>query len=208
MKRNNKRNQSAQVSHTDKLSILLIDDNESRSAQLISALENSRYQVNHLLTSGASLLKKVDELKPDMVVIDIESPDRDILDSLHTLSSFNPKPIVMFSEQEDSDTINRSVKSGVSAYVCGNADPKRVRAILDAALARFEDYQSVKQELADTKHELEAKKIIDSAQRLIMQSRNMSENEAFHALRKMAMDTGQKLEDVAKTLISMLNTIK
>jgi response regulator NasT len=208
MKRNDKRNQSAKVNNTKKLSILLIDDNESRSAQLISALENSRYQVSHLLTSGASLLKKVDELKPDMVVIDIESPDRDILDSLHTLSSFNPKPIVMFSEQEDSETITRSIKSGVSAYVCGNADPKRVRAILDAALARFEDYQSVKQELANTKHELEAKKIIDSAKRLLMKSRNMSENEAFHALRKMAMDTGQKLEDVAKTLISMLNTIK
>lgn len=208
MIKNEKRNQSAQVSNTDKLSILLIDENESRSAQLISALENSRYQVSHLFTSGASLLKKVDELKPDMVVIDIESPDRDILDSLHTLSSFNPKPIVMFSKQEDSDTITRSVKSGVSAYVCGNADPKRVRAILDAALARFEDYQSVKQELADTKYALEAKKIIDNAKRLLMQSRNMSENDAFHALRKMAMDTGQKLEDVAKTLITLLNTIK
>jgi response regulator NasT len=143
-----------------------------------------------------------------MVVIDIESPDRDILDSLHTLSNFNPKPIVMFSEQEDVDIITRSVKSGVSAYVCGNADPKRVRAILDAALARFEDYQRVKQELVSTKQELEATKVIDTAKRLLMKSRNMSENEAFHALRKMAMDTGQKIEQVAKTLISVLNTIK
>jgi response regulator NasT len=192
----------------DKLSILLIDDDQTRASELIAALENSRYQVNHLVSSGASLLKQVDDLKPDMVVIDIESPDRDILDSLHTLSNFNPKPIVMFSEQEDADIIIRSVKSGVSAYVCGNADPKRVRAILDAALARFEDYQSVKQELVNTKQELEATKIIDTAKRLLMKSRNMSENEAFHALRKMAMDTGQKIEQVAKTLISVLNTIK
>ncbi|GAC30603.1 ANTAR domain-containing response regulator [Brumicola pallidula] len=192
----------------DKLSILLIDDDQTRASELIAALENSRYQVNHLVSSGASLLKQVDDLKPDMVVIDIESPDRDILDSLHTLSNFNPKPIVMFSEQEDADIITRSVKSGVSAYVCGNADPKRVRAILDAALARFEDYQSVKQELVNTKQELEATKIIDTAKRLLMKSRNMSENEAFHALRKMAMDTGQKIEQVAKTLISVLNTIK
>lgn len=193
---------------SNKLSILLIDDNQTRATQLIAALKNSRYQVNHLVSSGASLLKQVDDLKPDMVVIDIESPDRDILDSLHTLSSFNPKPIVMFSEQEDSDTITRSVKSGVSAYVCGNADPKRVRAILDAALARFEDYQSVKQELVNTKQELEAKKVIDTAKRLLMQSRSMSESDAFHALRKMAMDTGQKMEEVAKTLIAVLNTIK
>ncbi|MFT6328147.1 MAG: response regulator NasT [Bermanella sp.] len=192
----------------DKLSILLIDDDQTRASELIAALENSRYQVNHLVSSGASLLKQVDDLKPDMVVIDIESPDRDILDSLHTLSNFNPKPIVMFSEQEDADIITRSVKSGVSAYVCGNADPKRVRAILDAALARFEDYQSVKQELVNTKQELEATKVIDTAKRLLMKSRNMSEHEAFHALRKMAMDTGQKIEQVAKTLISVLNTIK
>lgn len=192
----------------DKLSILLIDDNQSRASLLIAALENSRYQINHLVSSGASLLKQVDDLKPDMVVIDLESPDRDILDSLHTLSNFNPKPIVMFSDQADSDIITRSVKSGVSAYVCGNADPKRVRAILDAALARFEDYQSVKKELVDTKQELEATKIIDKAKRLLMKSRNMSENEAFHALRKMAMDTGQKIEQVAKTVISVLNTIK
>lgn len=192
----------------DKLSILLIDDDQTRASELIAALENSRYQVNHLVSSGASLLKQVDDLKPDMVVIDIESPDRDILDSLHTLSNFNPKPIVMFSEQEDADIITRSVKSGVSAYVCGNADPKRVRAILDAALARFEDYQRVKQELVNTKQELEATKVIDTAKRLLIKSRNMSENEAFHALRKMAMDTGQKIEQVAKTLISVLNTIK
>ena len=191
-----------------KLSILLIDDNQVRADQLTRALENSRYEVSHLVSSGAYLLKHVDELKPDMVVIDIESPDRDILDSLHTLSSFNPKPIVMFSEQEDADTITRTVKSGVSAYVCGNADPKRVRAILDAALARFEDYQSVKQELVNTRQELEAKKVIDTAKRLLMNARNMSENEAFHALRKMAMDTGQKLDEVAKTLITVLNTIK
>jgi response regulator NasT len=196
------------IDKRDKLSILLIDDNQTRASELIAALENSRYQVSHLVSSGASLLKQVDDLKPDMVVIDIESPDRDILDSLHTLSNFNPKPIVMFSDQEDADIITRSVKSGVSAYVCGNADPKRVRAILDAALARFEDYQRVKQELVNTKQELEATKVIDTAKRLLMKSRNMSENEAFHALRKMAMDSGQKIEQVAKTLISVLNTIK
>ena len=197
------------TTHSEKvLSILLIDDNPERAKALINALQHSRYHINHIVSSGASLLKQVNDLKPDMVVIDIESPDRDILDSLHTLSSFNPKPIVMFAEQEDSETITQSVKSGVSAYVCGNADPTRVRAILDAALARFEDYQSVKQELVTTKHKLEAKQLVDKAKRLLISTKNMSEEDAFHALRKMAMDTGQKMEDVAKTIISLLSTIK
>jgi response regulator NasT len=197
------------TTHSEKvLSILLIDDNPERAKALINALQHSRYHINHIVSSGASLLKQVNDLKPDMVVIDIESPDRDILDSLHTLSSFNPKPIVMFAEQEDSETITQSVKSGVSAYVCGNADPTRVRAILDAALARFEDYQSVKQELVTTKHKLEAKQLVDKAKRLLISTKNMNEEDAFHALRKMAMDTGQKMEDVAKTIISLLSTIK
>lgn len=190
------------------LSILLIDDNPQRADALMAALQHSRYYISHILSSGASLLKKVNDLKPDIIVMDIESPDRDILDSLHTLSNFNPKPIVMFSEQEDSKVITQSVKCGVSAYVCGNADPSRVRAILDAALARFDDYQTVKQELVTTKNQLEAKRTIDQAKRLLISNKNMSEEEAFSSLRKTAMDTGQKMENVAKTVISLLGTIK
>ncbi|WP_371194785.1 ANTAR domain-containing response regulator [Glaciecola sp. SC05] len=189
------------------LNILLIDDNVQRAEAISAALDDSRYRIAHLVSSGISLLKQVDELKPDMIVMDIESPDRDVLDSLHLLSSVNPKPIVMFAETQDSDTIIRSVKSGVSAYVTGDIDPVRVRSILDAAVARFEEFQAVKTALQSTQLELEARKTIDQAKRLLMQKQGLSEHDAFTSMRKMAMDSGQKLEQIARTLLTVLKNL-
>ncbi|GLR70983.1 ANTAR domain-containing response regulator [Agaribacter marinus] len=190
------------------LSILLIDDNQARAESIQSALDNSRYCIKHITSPKFGLLKLVDEFQPDMIVIDIESPSRDMLESLHTISAFNPKPVVMFSEKEDTETINLSVKSGVSAYVAGDTDPARVRAILDAAVARFDAFQQLRQELDDTKQALEARKVIDQAKRLLMEQSGMSEQDAYKRMRKMAMDAGQKLEEVAKTLIAVMQNMK
>ena len=189
------------------LSILLIDEDIERGSALSAAMDKSCYKVCHIVSPSASLLKEVDALKPDIIVIDIESPNRDILESLHMISHYDPKPIVMFSAQGDTEMINLSVKSGVSAYVVGDADPSRVKPILDAAVARFLVYQQLKDELSETKHQLESRKVIDQAKRLLMKSRNLSEEQAFHTMRKTAMDAGQKLEEVAKTIVSMLSSI-
>ncbi|MEP0357304.1 MAG: ANTAR domain-containing protein [Paraglaciecola sp.] len=190
---------------TPELRILLIDDDQLRANSLTSALNNSRYKVIHLASPDMALLKQVDDIKPDIIVIDIESPSRDILDSLSTISDYNPKPVVMFSAQEDTNTINQSIASGVSAYVVGDLEPERVKPILDAAVARFREYQKIKTELSDTKQQLASRNTIDQAKRLLMKKKNLSEDEAFKTMRKTAMDTGQKLDDVAKTLISLLD---
>jgi response regulator NasT len=190
-----------------KLCILLIDENHQRAESLSLALNNSRYKISHLANSELSLLKQVDEIQPDIIVIDIESPNRDILDSLSTISHFNPKPVVMFSGEKDTDTINQYIESGVSAYVVGDLQAERVKPILDAAVARFREFQKLKVELSDTKQQLASRNLIDQAKRLLMKKKNLSEDDAFKAMRKTAMDTGQKLDDVAKTLISFLNTI-
>jgi response regulator NasT len=190
-----------------KLCILLIDENHQRAESLSLALNNSRYKISHLANSELSLLKQVDEIQPDIIVIDIESPSRDILDSLSTISHFNPKPVVMFSGEKDTDTINQYIESGVSAYVVGDLQADRVKPILDAAVARFREFQKLKVELSDTKQQLASRNLIDQAKRLLMKKKNLSEDDAFKAMRKTAMDTGQKLDDVAKTLISFFNTI-
>ena len=189
------------------LRILLIDDNQQRAESLTSALNNSRYKISHLASPDMALLKQVDKIQPDIIVIDIESPSRDILESLHTISHYNPKPVVMFSGEQDTHTINQSIESGVSAYVVGDLEPERVKPILDAAVARFREYQKIKEELSDTKQQLASRNLIDQAKRLLMKKKNLSEDEAFKAMRKTAMDTGQKLDDVAKTLMSLLNTL-
>lgn len=186
---------------------MLIDENERRAESISCALNNSRYRISHLASPGVSLLKQVDEIQPDIIVMDIESPSRDILESLQAISHFNPKPVVMFATQNDTHTINQSIESGVSAYVVGDIDPVRVKPILDAAVARFREFQKLKNELTDTKQQLASRKIIDQAKRLLMKKKNLSEDDAFRAMRKTAMDTGQKLDDVAKTLISLLSTL-
>ncbi|MFT4939466.1 MAG: response regulator NasT [Paraglaciecola sp.] len=190
------------------LRILLIDEDIERAAGISSALDKSRYKICHIVSPSSSLLKEVDNLQPDIIVIDMESPNRDILESLHTISDYNPKPIVMFSAQEDTEMINLSVNSGVSAYVVGDVDPGRVKPILDAAVARFQVYQQLKDELHDTRSQLESRKSIDLAKRLLMKSKSLTEDQAFHTMRKTAMDAGQKIEDVAKTIISMLRTLE
>ena len=113
----------------------------------------------------------------------------------------------MFSGEKDTDTINQYIESGVSAYVVGDLQAERVKPILDAAVARFREFQKLKVELSETKHQLASRNLIDQAKRLLMKKKNLSEDDAFKAMRKTAMDTGQKLDDVAKTLISFLNTI-
>lgn len=196
-----------QTEVTPELRILLIDENRQRAESLTLALNNSRYRISHLASPDMSLLKQVDELQPDIIVIDIESPSRDILESLSTISHYNPKPVVMFSAEQNTNTINQSIESGVSAYVVGDLQADRVKPILDAAVARFREFQKLKVELSDTKQQLASRNLIDQAKRLLMKKKNLSEDDAFKAMRKTAMDTGQKLDDVAKTLISLLNTI-
>lgn len=190
------------------LSILLIDDNEERANAFKLALQQSRYDVVHLSSPTSGLLREVDALQPDIIVIDIESPSRDVLDSLHTISNFAPKPVVMFSDEEDTEIINQSVRSGVTAYIVGDTDPKRVRSILDAAVARFDEFQKLRKELDDTKQALEARKVIDQAKRMLMEQRGLNEQQAYSSMRKMAMDAGQKLEDMASTLITVLKNLE
>lgn len=189
------------------MNILLIDDNENRAEAIKLALQGTDYHITHLVSSGASLLKLVENSQPDMIVIDIESPDRDILESLHTLNQINPKPIVLFTETEDAAVMKRSIKSGVSAYVTGNADLGRVRSILDAASARFEEFQELKQALRATQDQLEAHKTVDQAKRLLMKKQNLDEASAYKAMRKMAMDSGQKLEQVSANLLTVLKNL-
>lgn len=186
------------------LTVLIIDDNMDRALTFETALKDTPYLVKHLAHTSVSLLKEVEKNEPDIILIDIESPSRDTIDSLSTISAFNPKPIVMFSEQDQPDLMRESIKAGVSAYVSGDTNPDRAKFILDVAVARFNEHQGIKNELSDAKRQLESRKWVDQAKALLIEKQNMTEQEAYSAIRKMAMDNGQKMEDVAKNLISMM----
>lgn len=198
---------SGQNDVSSPLDVLLIDDDSQRAEWLAQALDQSRYRVSHLVGSNVSLLKEVDYLQPDVIIIDIESPNRDILESLAVLNAQNPKPVVMFSEKEDTNTITQSVTSGVSAYVVGDTPPEKIRPILDAAVARFHSFQSLRTELDSTKKQLASRKKVDRAKALLMEQKGLSEQQAFQTIRKMAMDQSKTMDEVADSIVSVLSAL-
>ncbi|WP_394173504.1 ANTAR domain-containing response regulator [Thalassotalea litorea] len=189
------------------LKLLLVDYNSHKTHILSEAFDNEHYQIEWASASGMPLLHRVRESKPDIIIIDIESPDRDMLDSLNMLSATAPKPVVMFSEDQNSQVITELVKAGVSAYITGGVDTQRVRSIIDIALARFKEHQNLKQELADTKQKLSSQKVIEQAKIWLMENKHCSEKQAYHHIRKIAMDNSQKMEDVARNILSLANML-
>ncbi|TRX56569.1 ANTAR domain-containing response regulator [Thalassomonas sp. M1454] len=191
------------LSLASKLKVLLVETDSDKAQILEGVLQSARYDVTRVINSGIPLLKQVETTQPDIIIIDMESPDRDMLENLHRISHSTPKPVVIFSEEEDQNTITQLVKSGVSAYVIGGIDYSRVKSIVDIAVARFAEYQGLKDELKLTKQKLTSQKSIEKAKLWLMQSRNLSENDAYHFIRKTAMDNSQKVEDVAKNMLAM-----
>jgi response regulator NasT len=120
-----------------------------------------------------------------------------------TITRDQPKPIVMFADASDATMIGRAVKAGVSAYVVDGIDPQRVKPVVDVAIAQFREFQALRDELAQTKSSLAGRKLIERAKGLLMTERGMSEDEAYRALRKLAMDRGQRLTIVAENLLAV-----
>lgn len=187
--------------------IMLVDDQPGRAAMLEQALTDAGCQVIARLESAQGLIKQVEENQPDVIFIDIESPDRDMLEHMSILNQHNPKPVIMFSDEDDSDTIEKAMRAGVSAYVVDGLQAGRIKSIMDVAVARFREFQALKSELEKTRNQLADRRILDEAKSLLMKQKNMTEEEAYHAIRKMAMDRSQRMVDVAKNIISVMNLL-
>lgn len=187
--------------------IMLVDDQPGRAAMLEQALTDAGCEVIARLESAQGLIKQVEENQPDVIFIDIESPDRDMLEHMSILNQHNPKPVIMFSDEDDSDTIEKAMRAGVSAYVVDGLQAGRIKSIMDVAVARFREFQALKSELEKTRNQLADRRILDEAKSLLMKQKNMTEEEAYHAIRKMAMDRSQRMVDVAKNIISVMNLL-
>lgn len=192
---------------TTRLRVLLVDEDPGRAAILEQALDDVGHSVIAKLGSGAGLYAAVSRHQPDVIIIDLDSPDRDTLEQMRTIHRDQPRPIVMFAEDDNSGTINQAIQAGVSAYIVDGLSSKRVKPVMEVAIARFREYQALRNELAQAKSSLEERKMIDQAKGLLMQHRGMNENEAYQALRKLAMDQGKKLVEVARNVIAIMEMI-
>lgn len=179
----------------------LAEDLEERADTLREGLARAGHEVVASLSSPLELLQAVARLRPDVIVIDTESPTRDVLEHLVMISQSSPRPIVMFASDSGGEAIREAVRAGVSAYVVDGLDAGRVNSIVEVACARFDELQRIKVELADANLKLSERKLVERAKGLLMKSRGLSEDEAYHALRKLAMSKKLRLGDVAQQLI-------
>lgn len=191
----------ARFLHLQGMRVLIVDESEERTALLREALTSSGHEVAAALSSPLELLRAVEMLLPDVIIIDTESPTRDVLEHVVMVSQSSPRPIVMFATDSGGEMIREAVRAGVSAYVVDGLDSRRVNSIVEVACARFEEFQRLKLELADANLKLSERRLVDRAKGLLMQARSMSEDEAYHALRKLAMSKKLRLGDVAQQLI-------
>lgn len=181
--------------------VLVVDESEERAAILRGGLEEAGHEVVASLSSPLELLRAVEALHPDVIVIDTESPTRDVLEHVVIVSQSSPRPIVMFATDAAGDSIRDAVRAGVSAYVVDGLDAGRVNSIVAVACANFDEFQHLKSELAEANLKLSERKLVERAKGLLMQSRGMSEDDAYHALRKLAMSKKLRLGDVAQQVI-------
>jgi len=181
--------------------VLVVDESDERAALLRDALTAAGHEVVATLSSPLELLRAVETKLPDVIVIDTESPTSDVLEHVVIVSQSSPRPIVMFASDAGGVAIRDAVRAGVSAYVVDGMDSSRVNSIVEVACARFEEFQRLKFELAEANLKLSERKLVERAKGLLMQSRGLSEDDAYHALRKLAMAKKQRLGDVAQQVI-------
>lgn len=186
-----------------RLRVLLVDETLERATLLKHALQEAGYHIAAHISSSDDLAGVVCELGPDVIIVDTESPDRDTLEHLCVISRDQPRPIVMFTHDGDSEKIRAAIRAGVSAYVVNGLQSERLRPVMDVAMAQFNEFQAMRRELEKAESQLAERKDVERAKGILMKQRGWSEDAAYQALRKMAMDKGVKLAEVARQVISV-----
>ena len=158
--------------------------------------------MNLPIAEVTGLARHIKQHNPDVVLIDIENPSRDMLEELALASGPLDRPVAMFVDKSAEGLTDAAIEAGVSAYVVDGMKPDRLKPILDAAVARFRMFQRIRMELAETKRALEERKVIDRAKGMLMKAKGLTEEEAYALLRKTAMDQGRKVADVAQALVT------
>ena len=181
--------------------ILLIDSTPERFSALRSVLKEAGYRDIVTCDPSTVTVNCVAELNPHIVLIDVESPSRDTMEQLVLIRDHCPKPVVLLSQDESVQDIEAAIQSGVSAYLTEGINPSQARPVIEAAMATFAAFQSLRRELTETQNQLENRKLIARAKGILMEKEEISEDVAYHRMRKFAMDQKCTLVDVARRII-------
>ncbi len=185
-----------------KLSILVIDENPDRAAILRSGLVDAGYTCVSVIQSSLNLLARVQAMAPDVILVDLGNPDRDSLEQMFQFTREVRRPIAMFVDESDSHTIQAAVEAGVSAYVVNGLSQARIRPIVDMAISRFHAFERLRRERDKAFSALADRKVIERAKGILMTQKNLSEEAAYGAMRRAAMQQNRKLVDIAQGIIT------
>ena len=189
------------------LRVLLVDDDAERAKMVEEGLAENAVVTLATQIHGRPLLDLIARLQPDVIIMDCQSPNRDTIESLRQVAQSNPKPIVMFVEEEGSAFMHEAIEAGVSAYVIDGRKPNRVRPLIDTAMTRFKVMDGLRSELKKTKDDLAARKVIERAKGLLMERQQMTEDQAFSAMRDMSQQQSKPLKEVAESVIAIFELI-
>ncbi|MEL6315657.1 MAG: ANTAR domain-containing protein, partial [Pseudomonadota bacterium] len=182
---------------TNDLAIILVEPDRDKANQIVDSLAKAGFERIQVITEASSLKRQIQAMNPDIVLIDMANPSRDMLEEMALASQPMDRAVAVFVDRSDDALTSAAIEAGVSAYVVDGLRPDRVKPVLDAAIARFNVFQRMRTELAETKRALEERKVIDRAKGLIMKAKGIDEDAAYSLLRKAAMNQGKRLADVA-----------
>ena len=188
--------------------VMLVDDNAGRAERVEEHLKSNGFEVISAIASAAGLLYQIEQHKPDVVLIDLQSPDRDVLESLAIVNQHNPMAMVMFTEEDDPAYIQKAFAAGVSTYLMEGINPARVKPVIEVAMAQFRAFQSLREELNNVRLQLEDRTAIEQAKGLLMLQKRIGESDAHRMLTQLAMSNNLRLRDVAHTVIATLSPLE
>ena len=183
------------------LKVMIVDNNLERVKPLKQSLLDNGYDVIAHLIDTINLNDACSKLQPDVVVIDTDSPSRDTLEHICVMTMNDPRPVMMFTHDGDKEQIKLATQAGVCAYVVGTLPNERLQPVIDAAVARFEEFKNLRTALQEANTKLSERKVIERAKGLIMKQRNVDENEAYSMLRKMAMEKHTRIGSLAAQIV-------
>lgn len=196
------RRPSVRVMPKRDLSILIIDENRGRASIIEEGLREAGHERVVVIHDVGDVARTLQAAMPDVIVIDLENPERDTLEHFFSLSRAIQRPIAMFVDRSDEAMIEKAVEAGVSAYIVDGLKKERVRAILSMAISRFNAFSRLTQELRQARDELDDRKILDRAKGILMKARSLSEEEAHALMRRQAMQQNRRLIEIAQGVVT------
>lgn len=190
------------------LRILLVDQNITRASILEEGLREAGYTNVTVVRDMQNLLRRIVDADPDVICIDLENPNRDVLEQMFQVSRAVRRPVAMFVDRSDSDMIKAAVESGVGAYVVDGLKKERVKAVLDMAISRFEAFNDLREELDRARQALDERKVVERAKGILMKERGLTEEAAYALLRKAAMSDNKRVVEIAQAVITAAGLLR